>query len=77
MTITIKEKVKLNFDITAYADTIRFFIDVQWTVGEAKHATYTCQMKINSQKVEDTMFCNVVVRFKTIHEASVVLVCSG
>jgi len=35
MKITVKEKMKLTFDITANADTIRIFIDFQWTLGEA------------------------------------------
>ena len=35
MKITVKEKVNLSFDITANASTIRFFIDIQWTVSEA------------------------------------------
>jgi len=35
MKITAKEKVNLSIDTTANASTIRFFIDIQWTVGEA------------------------------------------
>jgi len=35
MKITVKEKVNLSFDVTANAGTIRFFIDIQWTAGEA------------------------------------------
>jgi len=61
MKITVKEKVNLSFDITANASTIQFFIDIQWTVGEAKHTTDRCQARINSQKVEGTMFCNMVL----------------
>ena len=37
MKITAKEKVNLSFDIAANASTIRFFADIQGTVGEAKH----------------------------------------
>jgi len=39
MKVTVKEKVKLSFDINTNADTIRFFTDVQQTVGKAKHTT--------------------------------------
>jgi len=59
MEVTAKEKMKFSFDINA--DAIRFFIDVQWTVGEAKNTTCGRQTKINSQKVEGTMLCNVVI----------------
>ena len=48
MKITAKEKVNLSFDIAVNASTIRFFIDIQWTVGEAKHTTDRCQARINS-----------------------------
>jgi len=70
MTVTVKEKMNLSFDITANADTIRFFIDVQRTVGAAKHTMYGCQTRINSQKVEGTMLWNVIIGFQTIHEDS-------
>jgi len=61
MKITVKEKVNLSSDITANASTIGIFIDIQWTVGEAKHTTDRCQARINSQKVVSILFCNMVV----------------
>jgi len=61
--VTVKEMVNLSFDITANASTIKFFTDIQWIVGEAKHTTNGCQTRINSQKVEGIMFCNMVIGF--------------
>ena len=43
MKITVKEKVNLSFDIAANASTIRFLIDIQWTVGGRGEA-YNGQM---------------------------------
>jgi len=61
MKITVKEKVNLSFDISVNASTMRPFIDIQCTVGEAKHTTDRCQARINSQKVVGILFCNMVV----------------
>ena len=47
MKFTVKGMVKLSFDITANADTTRFLIVIQWTVGKAKHITNGCKTRVH------------------------------
>jgi len=63
MKFTVKETLKLSFDINATASTISFFINIYWIVDEAKHTTNEFQTRINSQKVEGTIFRNMVIGF--------------
>jgi len=80
MKLTVKEEEKLCFDIATNADTIRFFIDIQWPVYQAKHTTRGYQTRINFLKGEGTMFCNVardIQRFMKLARFGEDLISSG
>jgi len=65
MKFTVKEKVKLSFDITANIQSIRYVFLLIFNELWAKHTTCGCQTKNICQKV--TVLCFYVVGFETVH----------